>query len=193
MHYQHLSSEERHYIWNALREGATQKSVATTLGRSPSTISREIRRNKHSRAKIYTYYWAKHIVMHRKKRVASTKFRKLTPELGVQIENLIRQYLSPEQVCGYLKKHHDISLSHETIYRYIYSEKQRRIDLKSYLRQGKKSRRKKYGSGARASNIPNRKCISERPKVVEEKSRIGGWECDSVIGLDRRECACNCC
>ena len=187
--YQHLTSEERFYIWNALRDGATQKSVATALRRSPSTISREVRRNKFLRAKIYTYHWAKFLVSFRKQRVAQNaaeRQRKLIPEIEAQIEELIGQYLSPEQVSGYLKKHHNISISHETIYRYIYADKLRHIRLKPYLRQGGKLRRKRYGSGARASNLPNRTCITERPKVVESKARIGDWECDTVIGQDRK-------
>jgi len=57
-HYQHLSREERFYIWNALRTGSTQKQVADALGRHPSTICREIKRNTFAQAKIYTYYWA---------------------------------------------------------------------------------------------------------------------------------------
>jgi len=187
--YQHLTSEERFYIWNALREGATQKSVATALCRNPSTISREVRRNKFLRAKIYTYHWAKFIVSLRKgkyARLAGDRARKLTPEIEGKIDALICQYLSPEQVTGYLKRHENISISHETIYRYIYADKQRHNKLKPFLRQGKKLRRKRYGSGARVSKIPNRTCISERPKVVESKARIGDWECDSVIGLDRK-------
>ncbi len=79
-----------------------------------------------------------------------------------------------------------LTISHETIYRYIYGDKQRHESLKPYMRQGNKLRRKRYGSGARVSKIPNRRCISERPKVVEDKARIGDWECDSVIGLDRK-------
>ena len=184
--YLHLSSEERHYIWNQLRDGVTQSAVAQALNRSPATICREIKRNKYPQAKIYTYHWAQQIVKFRKQRVARTKSRKMTPDIETQIKTLIRQYLSPEQVSGYLKIHHDISISHETIYRYIYADKERHEELKPYLRQGKKRRRKAYGSGARASKIPNRACISTRPKAVEEKARIGDWECDSVIGLDRK-------
>jgi len=110
----------------------------------------------------------------------------MTEDIGVMIEQLIKQYLSPQQTSAYLKKYHDISLSHETIYRYIYENKQRHEELKPFLRQGKKLRRKRYGTGARASKIPNRKCISERPKIVDKKVRIGDWECDSVVGLDRK-------
>ena len=184
--YQQLSQEERFYIWNALRNGSSQKAVAETLGRSPSTICREIKRNKYNSAKIYTYAWALDIVRWRKRRVARTKKRKLTDQVGILVEQLIRQYLSPEQVSGYLKKHHGISISHETIYRYIYSDKQRHQHLRPFLRQGKKLRRKRYGSGARASKIPNRVCISSRPSIVDTKSRIGDWECDTVIGLNRK-------
>jgi len=186
LQYQHLSSEERFYIWNALREGNSQKQVAESLGRHPSTISREIRRNRYARSKMYTHHWACEIVRWRKRFTADKKHRKVTPEIGGMIEQLIKQYLSPEQVSGYLKTHHNLSLSHETIYRYIYEDKQRYEELKPFLRQGKKLRRKRYGTGARVSKIPNRTCISERPKIVDKKTRIGDWECDSVIGLDRK-------
>ncbi|PCI72716.1 MAG: hypothetical protein COB38_03450 [Gammaproteobacteria bacterium] len=60
------------------------------------------------------------------------------------------------------------------------------MKLKPFMRDGMKKRRKAYGSGARASNIPNRMCITIRPKIVEEKTRIGDWECDTVIGKDRK-------
>jgi len=75
-HYQHLNQEERFYIWNALRTGSTQKEVALVLKRSPSTICREIKRNKYGSAKIYTYHWALEILKWRKRRVAKTKHRK---------------------------------------------------------------------------------------------------------------------
>jgi IS30 family transposase len=56
-HYQHLNKEERFYIWNALRTSSSQADVAKVLNRIPSTIGREIKRNKHRSAKIYTYEW----------------------------------------------------------------------------------------------------------------------------------------
>ena len=185
-HYQQLNKEERFYIWNALRSGQTQKEVAVTLGRHPSTICREIKRNKYPQAKFYTYYWALEKLKWRKYFTAQTKYRKLTKNIEDMILKLVQQYLSPEQVSGYLKIHHQIHISHETIYRFIYADKARHQALRPYLRQGAKLRRKRYGSGARASKIPNRVCITERPDVVEEKQRIGDWECDTVIGKDRK-------
>jgi len=184
--YHHITNEERFYIWNASREGVNQRTIAETLGRHPSTISREMKRNRSGRSIMYTHYWACEIVKRRKKWVASTKHRKVTEEIGGMIEQLVRQLLSPEQVSGYLKEHHNVSLSHETIYRYIYEDKARHEELKPFLRQGKKLRRKRYGSGARVSKIPNRRCISERPVIVDKKTRVGDWECDTVVGLDRK-------
>jgi transposase, IS30 family len=185
-HYQHLSKEERFYIWQALRHGQTQKQVAIALGRHPSTICREIKRNKYPQCHVYTYHWAMQLWRYRKQRGHQTKHRKLTPELGEVIILLVKQYLSPEQVSGYLKKHHDVSISHETIYRFIFSNPERKETLKPFLRQGLKRRRKRYGSGARASRIPARVSITERPSVVDDKQRLGDWECDTVIGKDRK-------
>ena len=54
----------------------------------------------------------------------------MTVEVGALVESLITQYLSPEQISGYLKEHHNLSLSHETIYRFTYEDKHRHEDLK---------------------------------------------------------------
>lgn len=185
-HYQHLNKEERFYIWNALRTGSSQKEVADTLARSPSTICREIKRNRVQGSKMYTYYWALEVLKWRKRRLAGKKHKRLDSSKTIMIEQLIQNYLSPEQVSGYLKKHHDISISHETIYRYIYTDKVRHKTLKPFMRHGAKNYRKAYGSGARVSKIPNRTCITERPAIVDDKTRIGDWECDTVIGHDRK-------
>jgi len=185
-HSQHLCKEERFYIWQAMREGNTQKQIAAALGRHPSTVSREIKRNTYSQCHFYTYHWALQIVKYRKQRANRHKARKLTEARGRLITQLVRHYLSPEQVSGYLKDHHALSLSHETIYRFIYSDGTRKAELKPFLRQGGRFRRKRYGSGARASCIPNRVSITERPQVVDQKARLGDWECDTVIGKDRK-------
>lgn len=187
--YQHLSDEERLYIQHGLRAGRTQKQIALELGRHPSTISRETRRNMYARCYQYTHHWACHINRWRKLikyGKLSKSNTKIKGELSEMVVQLLKQYLSPEQVSNYLKRHHQVSISHETIYRYLYSDKNRTQVLKPYLRQGKKVRRKRYGSGARVSLIPNRTSIHERPRVVDDKRRIGDWECDTVVGKDRK-------
>ena len=132
-HYQHVCNEERFYIWQALREGKTQRQIAEALGRHPSTLSREIKRNTYPQCHVYTYHWARQIVKHRKQHANRHKSRKLTDELARLITQLVRQYLSPEQVSGYLKHHHALSLSHETIYRFIYRDGTRKAELKPFL------------------------------------------------------------
>ena len=184
--YHQLRHEERLYIWQALRDGNTQKQIAEALGRHPSTLCRELKRNTYAQCHFYTYHWAMQIVKQRKQRANRHKYRKLTDEHAQLITQLIRQYLSPEQVSGYLKHPHALSLSHETIYRFIYRDATRKAQLKPFLRQGCRQRRKRYGSGARASCIPNRVSITERPHEVEKKDRLGDWECDTVIGKDRK-------
>jgi len=185
-HYSHVRKEERFYIWQALRDGKTQSQIAKTLGRHPSTVCRELKRNTYAQCHFYTYHWAMQIVKYRKQHANRPKYRKLTDDHACLITRLIRQYLSPEQVSGYLEQHHDLRLSHETIYRFIYQDATRKAQLKPFLRQGGNQRRKRYGSGARASCIPNRVSITERPHEVEQKARLGDWECDTVIGKNRK-------
>ncbi len=97
----------------------------------------------------------------------------------------LKQWLSPEQISAYLKAHHAIALSHATIYRFIYTAGHTHGPLRGYLRHAGKKRRKRYGSGARASCIPNRTPIQARPPIVAQKGRIGDWECDTLVGGDR--------
>ncbi len=184
--YTHITKEERFYIQKALREGKNKKEISEQLDRHPSSIGREMRRNMSCRSYLYTWELAQMFSQNRKGRKHRQRELKIQGDVEGQVTDLIKQYLSPEQVSGYLKKHHEISISHETIYRYIFSDPERKLELKPFLRQGAKMRRKRYGSGARASNIPNRRPIEDRPDIVETKSRLGDWECDTVVGKDRK-------
>lgn len=187
--YQHLSDEERLYIQHGLRAGKTKKQIAHELERNPSTITREVKRNMYPSSYLYTHHWACHLNRWRKrykyKRLAKAN-SKIDFQSAALIEELLKKYLSPEQTSAYLKQHHDISVSHETIYRYIYSDPDRKNFFKPFLRHGKKRRRKAYGAGARASKIPDRVPISKRPKLVDDKVRIGDWECDTIFGKDKK-------
>ena len=177
-----LTEHERYQIYSLIKAGITQNLIAIQLNRHPSTISRELRRNLGKKG--YRPKQAHQLSV--KRRLQKNKHVKLTQKVKSWIERLVKLDLSPEQVCCYLQRHKNISLHHETIYRYVFSDKSRTQALKPYLRQGKKIRRKRYGSGARASLIPNRTSIQERPQVVDDKRRIGDWECDTVIGKDRK-------
>jgi transposase, IS30 family len=183
--YTHLTSEERFYIHQAVRERKSISAIAQRLSRNKSTISREIRRNKWPSAKIYTHHIAEKLIRHRKSRKARHMPKKVTSDIKQSVVFLLMHYLSPEQISGYLKQRENISISHETIYRHIYNDSNFK-DLKCYLRQGHKKRRKRYGSNKRRSIIPNRVSINERPDIVNTRQRIGDWECDTVIGAGKK-------
>ncbi len=183
--YHHISSEERFYIYQALREGRTQQFIAESLNRHPSTISREIKRNTMDNENQYHYKWAHYHWLNTKQLSNKKKFRKLTDYVKDLMVALIKKTLSPEQACAYAKEHHNVCISHETIYRFIYCRRDRWLALQPYMRHGLK-RRKRYGSGTRYTNIPDRTPLSERPSIVEEKTRLGDWECDTVVGGDRK-------
>ena len=184
--YQHLSSEERFYIHQAVREGKNKADIARTLGRHASTIGREMRRNMWPSAHLYTYEWAMYFLRRRKRWAAGCKHRKLTDETKALIVQLLGRVLSPEQISAYLRRHKCISLSHETIFRFIYAASSAQGTLRCYLRHGHKKRRRRYGSGARATRIPNRTPIQARPLIVARKQRIGDWEGDTLVGADRK-------
>ena len=119
--YPHLSNEERYYIHHAVREGKSKQEIAKRLNRHPSTLSREVKRNTWPSAYLYTYDWALYFVRQRKRYKAKRYYRKLKDEMATRVTQLLKQYLSPEQISGYLLRHHQTSVSHETIYRFIYS------------------------------------------------------------------------
>ena len=73
-------------------------------------------------------------------------------------------------------------ISPVTIYSWIEEDKKEGGKFYTYLRQGKRKRRKRYGSTERRGQIPDRRSIDERPKVVDPRNRIGDWESDSVVG-----------
>jgi IS30 family transposase len=93
----------------------------------------------------------------------------------------IREDWSPEQISGRLLLEYGRTISHETIYRYIYSDRAAGGDLHRHLRCQKKHR-KRYGCRDRRGRIPNQRSIDERPCEVDNRSRLGDWEGDTVIG-----------
>lgn len=178
MKYTQLTEGERYQIYGLLKEGFSQKAIARNLERHPSTISRELKRNKGLRG--YRHQQANRFAMER--RCYAKKHIKLTDEVQSWIRTLIEQDLSPEQVSNYLEMHRGLRLHHETIYQFIYRDKGHGGELHKHLRIANKPYRKRYGKYDRRGQIVNRVSIDERPKIVDEKSRIGDWEGDTIIG-----------
>ena len=93
---------------------------------------------------------------------------------------------SPEQISGHLRQEAGFQISHERIYQHVWSDKLAGGELYRHLRHSHKKRRKQYGSQDKRGQIRNRVSIDERPEVVLEKSRIGDWEIDTMIGKNHQ-------
>jgi len=180
--YKQLTEIQRYQIYSLLKAGLNQSEVAEHLNVHKATISREIRRNKGKRG--YRPKQAQEFSIER--RAIKSKAVKVTLEVKRLINEYLRRDLSPEQVCSCLRIGHNISLSHETIYRYVLSDKQNGGMLYKHLRHRKKQRQKRYGAVERRGKIRNRTPISERPAIVEHRSRIGDWEMDLMEGAHHR-------
>ncbi len=181
MNYTHLTEDERYQIDDLLREGFSQRALARELNRSPSTLCRELSRNKSKRG-----YKPKHAQIKAKERLIARGLANVkradAPAWEYAKEHLQKDQWSPEQICGRLKQESKASISHETIYQRIAQDKKSGGYLYTHLRC-KKKRKKRYGSKRSARGvIPNRVDISARPAIVESRERIGDWEGDTIIG-----------
>lgn len=176
MNYSQLTSEQRYCISVLLQKGERQKDIAKTLGVSPSTISREIKRNSGCRNK-YNPETAQSNAVYKRRRAPGN--RAIKEDLRVMEEMLlIIEQWSPEQISGYLAKD-GLRISHETIYRIIRKDKVRGGDLYTNCRHRLKHRRRPVGGAL--VRIPNRVSISERPAVADG-STFGDFEMDTIVG-----------
>ena len=181
MSYEQLTQEERYQIYGLIKAGYNQKEISESIKRSPSSISRELNRNKG--CKGYRPKQAHNMAEQRRK--SAEKKIKITPTVKALIDTLLVT-LTPEQIAGRIKLETGLSLHHESIYRYIYQDKSAGGKLYKYLVRASKKYRKRYGSYDKRGQIVNRVSIEERPGVVDKKSRIGDWEGDTVIGKGRK-------
>ena len=177
-----LNEEERFHLYIMINQGISLRKIAKGMDRCHSTLSRELRRNKGKKGYRYKQAQKKSSDRHRVK----SKFKKLTKDLKKYIIKNLQNNWSPEQICGRLWLERKIQLSHETVYRFILKNKQRGGKLYSYLRHQSKRYRKRYGKTDYRGKIPDRVDISERPSVVDDRSRVGDWEADLIIGKNHK-------
>ncbi len=178
--YTQLTQAERYQIYILKKAGHHRRRIAEMLGRHLSTIGRELRRNQGLRG--YRPQQAHTRALARRK--ANVRSR-VDGRVWQQIEALLREQWSPEQVVSRLAMEQGIRLSHEWIYQHIYADKRAGGDLYRALRC-QKPRRKRYGAYDRRGIIPNQISIEARPSIVETRRRIGDWEGDTVIGKGHR-------
>jgi len=179
--YHHLKEDERIWIEVLVAEGYGTREIAGRLSRSPSTVSREVRRG----AWVLKGYTAKHAQWAADERLNKRgkpppRLAVGSPELEFVLEKL-REGWSPFLIAGRFRLlHPGSSLCAETIYRYIYARKQAHLRLHDYLPQHR-LRRRKRGKGRKGRNrIPHRVGIEERPQSANDRTELGHMECDLV-------------
>jgi IS30 family transposase len=181
MGYKHLTEEERYQIDDLRCEGFNQEQIAKRIGRSASTLSRELRRNEGERG--WRPRQAQLKAVQRLVTRGKNNARKVSEEAWQYAEkHLVNDQWSPQQIAGRAKLESQPTISHETIYQRILKDKQEGGSLYAHLRC-KKKRKKRYGSArSTRGTIPNRVDIDQRPAIVESRKRIGDWEGDTIIG-----------
>ena len=188
MSYTHFTLEERKYLQQLLSEGYSFRKIAKILERSPSTISREVNRNKakyRPHRKPDNKYWYNHwhaykCYIRRRREQVRAALPPETKEWNYIVEGL-KQYWSPETICGRWNEEFPERkpLCVSTIYRYIKLGKFKEITVKQHLR-----RRGKFMLPRNAcyNSIQPDRIIPEWPDEIRNRIRIGDWEGDTVYG-----------
>lgn len=189
MKYQHLTVEEREKIQEMLWQKTPIRAIAGALGRSPSSIAREIKRNKPRERNRYTPRLANERALTYRQHRGERKLEK-NETLRTSVIHRLKLGWSPEQVAATIKEVAGISISHEAIYQYIYAQIHRNghgylkpgcEDLRPYLARRRKRRIKK---GLRKSYRIEKgplPAIDKRPKEADERTVVGHWEDDSMV------------
>lgn len=180
--YKQLTIGVRYQIYGLKQAGLNQTRIAQKIGVDNSTISREFKRNKGLRG------WRPKQAqsLRDERRQACINGKRFSSDEWAEVERLIQEDLSPEQAANRLELEGGLQISHEIIYQHIYADKRNGGDLHQHLRS-QKPRRKRYASGQeRRGTIKNRISIDERPEIVAQRTRIGDWEGDTVIGKNHK-------
>ena len=174
MVYRQLTQEQRYLIYKLRKAGTEQVRIAATAGVHPSTICRELRRNVNRRG--YRPRMAHRLAQQRRRIPRRTAV--LTSSRRVWVRHFLRRGWSPDQIAGRFRLKGPFGVSYQTIYRYLYADRERGGELYRHLRRkGRRYQRKRLGAGP----LRNRRFIEERPACVDRRERLGDWELDTVV------------
>ena len=194
MKYTHFTIEEREKIQEMLWQKSSIRTIAISLDRNPSSISREIKRNYPPKVKVYAPRLAhERALVKRKSR--GRKDRLKNQQIRNYVITHLKQKWSPQQIAGRMKLEINQSISHEAVYQYIYHQVHRQgygylkpncLDLRIYLRRKRKRRIHKGARRCQRVFKPKGTIIDERPDIVDKRQRIGDWESDTVESKDHK-------
>jgi transposase, IS30 family len=184
MAYSHISREQRFKIQAWLELDMPQAEMAERLGKDPSSISRELKRNSYPNGQYNGMHAHKVCRDTRKKGKRKTKKLLQDKRLRRSILTRLKKNDSPEQIAGKRKRAGREYIVHETFYQYIYTE---RPDLVCYLRRKKNKYRRRRGTKARekARELAKKTWITERPDHINQRKELGHWEGDTIVGKER--------
>ncbi len=174
--YHQLTRTQRYQIFALRSLGHTYTEIAYVIGVHKSTISREMARHPWNGSR----WWA--LVAHSRARAQRCKpVYRIAPAVWVEVERLLREDWSPEQISQRLRLEQGLRISPEWIYQHILVDKIRGGELYRHLRRGNKRRKRSRGweGRGRPVSLPS---IELRPPIVEKRERLGDWEVDTIQG-----------
>lgn len=177
MAYHQITLRERYRIGQLGKAGLCPTAIAQVLERHPSTILRELARNRTARGRYEAY--PAHCYA-RSRRKDSRCHHRVRPAVQVRIQQLLAQRWSPEQIAGWGRRTGEFQVSHETIYRYIWADRRAGGQLYQGLRYAHRRRRRRVGRVRRGG--PLGRPLTARPPVVERRRQHGHWEIDTLVG-----------
>jgi IS30 family transposase len=185
----HLSFEDREAISRGLAAGDSARQIAREIGRSASTVTREIAANG-GRAR-YRAIRAHRRAGEFRRRPKPRKLERC-PQLRRKVEEGLARRWSPQQISARLRAEHpddrELQISHETIYQSLYVQGRGllRRELAACLRTGRAARKPHGGTLGRRGKIKDMVMISERPPEIEDRAVPGHWEGDLLVGKAQR-------
>jgi IS30 family transposase len=181
-----LRLEEREEISRGIAVGRPLRQIAQRLGRAPSTVSREIKRN--GGGQVYRANWADRRAWERALRPKPCRLA-LHRKLRWHVAQKLALQWSPEQISGWLKQefstHQDMQISHEAIYRSLFIQTRGVLkkELTAHLRTARRMRRpKSHNAKSGQGHILDMVSIRERPAEIEDRAVPGHWEGDLLTG-----------
>jgi IS30 family transposase len=180
MTYKQFNDNERIELSVLIKSGIKNTEIGKILNKDPVSIWREIKRG--SKNGKYSSCWAKKMAKerktHRKKKIENNQW------LKKYIHKKLKLYWSPEQIAGRLRRDGFV-ICHETIYGYIIHHKK----LKKYLRCQKGKYRRRHGTVLREKTreYKKKRWIGERSDIINQRTRIGDWEGDTILGSERTQ------
>ena len=183
--YTHFTLSERNCLQQLLSEGKSQREIAKILGRSPSTISREVKRNFSKKKNRYNAWRATTLYIIRRRNCVRKHKIQPNTELYDYIVKCFNQFWSPEIIAN-RSKLSGLNICTSTIYRALKEKRLVGISSKTHLRRrGKKTTTDRKN----CSTIHPVHTIHERPEIIEAKTRFGDFEGDTVYGGVGKGCA----